>query len=369
MKIVTIVGARPQFIKGAVVSRAIREHNKAGYPFINEVILHTGQHYDENMSQVFFEELSIPAPAYNLGINGSSHGAMTGRMLERIETALQEHKPDWVLVYGDTNSTLAGALAAKKLHLRLAHVEAGLRSFNMRMPEEQNRLVADRLSDLLFCPTEAAVTNLKNEGIGTSPYGEKVINVGDVMYDALLFYSDIAVQKSLILDDLGLEPGKYVLSTIHRAESTDVPERFVNIMGALETISQDTTVVLPLHPRTRKILSRSKIPLSDIKIIDPVSYLNMIVLENKCQCIITDSGGIQKEAYFFKKPCITLRYETEWTELVNAGVNFVVGTDTNNIVEAFKSFKNKTLDFSETYYGDGKAGEKIVKVLVDDLRT
>jgi UDP-GlcNAc3NAcA epimerase len=365
MLIVTIVGARPQFIKAAVVSRAIGEHNVGGGPPINEVIVHTGQHYDGNMFQVFFEELHIPTPAYNLGIDSCSHGLMTGRMLESSEAVLQEQKPDWVLVYGDTNSTLAGTLAAKKLHLRLAHVEAGLRSFNMRMPEEQNRLVADRLSDVLFCPTKTAVTNLKKEGIGNSPYGETVLNVGDVMYDAILFYSDIAEQKSSILDRLEIQPGEYVLSTIHRAENTDVLARLENIILALREIAEETKVILPLHPRTRKILSDWKPSMLGIKVIDPVSYLDMILLEKKCQAIITDSGGIQKEAYFFQKPCITLRNETEWVELVNAGVNYLVGADKNSIMETFKSLRSGTLDFSQDFYGNGTAGEKIVEILVN----
>ncbi|NVM21052.1 MAG: UDP-N-acetylglucosamine 2-epimerase (non-hydrolyzing) [Desulfobacterales bacterium] len=358
MKIVTIVGARPQFIKAAPVSRALRE---AGH---TEFLVHTGQHYDENMSQVFFEELNIPTADYNLSVCNLAHGAMTGRMLEKIEDVLLEIRPDCVLVYGDTNSTLAGALAAKKLYLKLAHVEAGLRSFNMEMPEEQNRVVADRLSDLLFCPTETAVSNLKKEGIANSPYGETVINVGDVMYDALLFYSDIAEKRASILDRLQIERGQYVLSTIHRAENTDVPARLDSIMLALREIANEIAVILPLHPRTMKILLESTQSVRGIKIIDPVSYLEMILLEKKCQAIITDSGGLQKEAYFFHKPCITVRDETEWIELVDAGVNCVVGGDKNNIVEAFKNLQSETLDFSQKFYGNGKAGEKIVEVLV-----
>jgi len=364
MKILIIVGARPQFIKAAAVTWAIRAHNLTDGPRINQVILHTGQHYDTNMSQLFFEELDIPTPDYNLGIHNCSHGSMTGRMLESIEAALLEQKPDWVLVYGDTNSTLAGSLATKKLHIKLAHVEAGLRSFNMMMPEEQNRLVSDRLSDVLFCPTKTAVTNLKKEGIGDSPYGESVINVGDVMYDALLYCSDIAEQRSSVLERLGIKAGEYVLSTIHRAENTDVAARFKNMILALREIANQTTVILPLHPRTRKILSDLRLSVQDIKVIDPVSYLDMILLEKKCRAIITDSGGIQKEAYFFQKPCITLRDETEWIELVNAGVNYVVGADRNNIVKTFKNLQSRTLDFSQDFYGNGKAGEKIVEVLV-----
>lgn len=365
MKIVMIVGARPQFIKAAVVSWAIKAYSETGGQPINEVIIHTGQHYDANMSQLFFEELDIPAPDYNLGIHNCSHGAMTGRMLESIEAALLEQKSDWVLVYGDTNSTLAGALAAKKLHVKLAHIEAGLRSFNIRMPEEQNRLVVDRLSDVLFCPTEMAVANLKKEGTGDSPYGETVINVGDVMYDALLSCSDIAERNSSILERLGIKEREYVLSTIHRAENTDITGRLENIIAALRKIAGMAVVILPLHPRTRRILSEFELSLQDIKIIDPVSYLDMILLEKKCQAIITDSGGIQKEAYFFKKPCITLRDETEWTELVNAEVNYLVGADSNKIVQTFEDLRSRTLDFSQNFYGNGKAGEKIVEVLIE----
>lgn len=368
MKIVTIVGARPQFVKAAMVSRAIRDHNKAGGPPtpINEVILHTGQHFEWNMSRVFFDELEIPKPNYNLGINSGSHGLMTGRMVEKIEAVLKEVKPDWVLVYGDTNTTLAGTLAAKKIHLNIAHIEAGLRSFNIRMPEEQNRLVTDRLSDLLLCPTETAVINLKKEGIGNSPYGEKVINVGDVMYDALLYYSDIAEQKSSILEKLSIKPLEYVIATIHRAENTDVFARLENIILALGNIGKKTAVILPLHPRTRKILSERKSLLSNIKIIDPVSYLDMIMLEKNCQAIITDSGGVQKEAYFFHRPCITVRNETEWVELVNANVNFLAGASKKRIVKTFNFLQNAKLDFSYEFYGNGKAGEKIIKFLCND---
>lgn len=366
MKIVAIVGARPQFIKAAVVSRAIREFNAARGSAIEEILLHTGQHYNENMSQVFFDELDIPTPEYNLGITSFSHGAMTGRMLEKIEEVLLRIMPDWVLVYGDTNSTLAGALAAKKLKFNLAHVEAGLRSFNMRMPEEQNRLVTDRLSDLLFCPTETAVTNLGNEGIPISAYGQKVISVGDVMYDAVLFYSRLTESKSHILDRLGIKSGTYILSTIHRAENTDVPARLENIILALKHIASQTDVILPLHPRTRKILLDTRISTGNIKIINPVPYLDTLLLEKNCKVIITDSGGMQKEAYFFQKPCLTVRDETEWVELVNAGVNHVVGTDKKRIIETLNECHNQELDFSQQFYGNGKAGRMIVDTLLNE---
>jgi len=364
LKISTIVGARPQFIKAAVVSRAIRNLNQNGDVSIQEVIIHTGQHFDHNMSNVFFNELKIPEPNYNLGINSCIHGKMTGRMLEKIEMVLLDEKPDWVIVYGDTNSTLAGALAAKKLHIKLAHVEAGLRSFNMRMPEEQNRLVADRLSDLLFCPTENAVKNLKKEGIGESSYGERIVNVGDVMYDAVLFYLDRVGQKSSIMKELHLETGAYILATIHRAENTNDPERLGNIFFALNEIAKDRQVLLPLHPRTKTIIENLDISIEEIKIINPVGYLEMMLLERNCRVILTDSGGIQKEAYFHQKPCLTLRNETEWVELVEAGVNFLVGANPNHIIDTLNHLEKHAFNFAQEFYGDGKGGKRIVETLV-----
>jgi UDP-GlcNAc3NAcA epimerase len=301
MKIATIVGARPQFIKAAVVSRAIAKYNDDHTDAIEEIIVHTGQHFDANMSEIFFEQLSIPKPDYDLGINSCGHGEMTGRMLEDLERVLLDEKPDWVLIYGDTNSTLAGALAAKKLQIRLAHVEAGLRSFNMKMPEEQNRLVADRLADILFCPTEIAVSNLNEEGIGNSQYGERVVLVGDVMYDASIYYSNVAKSVSTILHDLNLTDGNYALATIHRAENTDDVQRLEAIFSALNELAEEVEIVLPLHPRTKKIVEQKEIDTRDITVIDPVSYLDMVMLEKHCQMILTDSGGVQKEAYFFKK--------------------------------------------------------------------
>jgi UDP-GlcNAc3NAcA epimerase len=282
-------------------------------------------------------------------------------MIEGLERVLLELHPDWVLIYGDTNSTLAGALAAKKLHLRLAHVEAGLRSFNMGMPEEQNRLVADRLSDLLFCPTKTAVSNLAAEGIGSSQYGEKVVHVGDVMYDAALFYSTAAESSSTILQALDLTDQGYALATVHRAENTDNADNLHQIFSALRNISKDLTVVLPLHPRTRKKLEQKRIETGGITTIDPVSYLDMIMLEKHCRLILTDSGGIQKEAFFFKNPCLTLREETEWVELVQAGVNILVGADQKIILQGFKRIQSATLDFSHSFYGEGTAGIKIIE--------
>lgn len=355
MKIVTIVGARPQFIKAAAVSRVIRDDyaNK-----IEEVLVHTGQHYDDNMSKVFFEELDIPKPKYNLEISGGQHGEMTGRMLEAIEKVLLEEKPDWVLIYGDTNSTLAGALAAAKLHIRVAHVEAGLRSFNMRMPEEINRILADRVSSLLFCPTETAVSNLKAEGIT-----QGVHTVGDVMYDVSLFYRDVARQRSTMLDDLSLTEDRYVLATCHRAENTDVPSRLLGIIDALAMIARNMPVVLPLHPRTRALLAQYgyEDKLSTLVIVEPVSYLDMIRLEQSAYAIVSDSGGVQKEAYFYGVPCLTTRDETEWVETVKSGWNQLVGADADRIVHAHSTLKHPSLHAQ--LYGDGQSAERIVSAI------
>lgn len=356
-KIVTIVGARPQFIKAAAVSRVIRDDYANR---IEEVLVHTGQHYDDNMSKVFFEELDIPLPKHNLEISGGQHGAMTGRMLEAIEKVLLEEKPDWVLIYGDTNSTLAGALAAAKLHIPVAHVEAGLRSFNMRMPEEINRILADRVSSLLFCPTETAVNNLNTEGITSG-----VHSVGDVMYDASLFYQDMARQRSTVLDDLNLSDDRYVLATCHRAENTDEPNRLLGIVNALMNIASDMPVVLPLHPRTRGLLAQHGLTdkLGALKVIEPVSFLDMIRLEQSAYAIVSDSGGVQKEAYFYGVPCLTTRDETEWVETVESGWNQLVGADTARIVNAYLTLKRPAL--RPQLYGDGQAAELIIKILVD----
>lgn len=364
MRVASVVGARPQFIKAAVVSRVMREFNASGSESIEELIIHTGQHYDENMSKVFFRELDIPIPSWNLGIGNCSHGAMTGRMLEKIEDVLCRIQPDWVLVYGDTNSTLAGALAAKKMNLKLAHVESGLRSFNIRMPEEQNRIVSDRLSDLLFCPTETAVENLRVEGIPSLPYGQKVMNVGDVMYDATLYYLSLAETRSDVKRRLDITQGEYILCTIHRAENTNEASRLLHIVSALKEIAHETKVIFPLHPRTRRILMEARVNTGDIKVVDPVSYFDMLILEKGCKCIITDSGGVQKEAYFLQKPCITIRDETEWIELVRAGVNFLVCAERKKIIDAVKEWPSRGLDFSQKFYGSGDAGKKIVESLL-----
>lgn len=354
MKIITIVGARPQFIKAAVVSREIAKH-----PHIQEIIVHTGQHFDVNMSDVFFDEMDIPKPIYNLNINGVNHGEMTGLMLTGIEKILIQEKPDWVLVYGDTNSTMAGALAAKKLHIKLAHVEAGLRSYNMNMPEEINRILTDRISDILFCPTEAAVNNLVNEGFLT--FNSRIINCGDVMYDGALYYSSKSKFKSSIVTDLGYE--KYVLATIHRAENTDDLSRLISITEAFNSINSEITIIVPLHPRTRKIIENNNIKC-DFKIIDPIGYFDMIELIRNSQFVMTDSGGLQKEAYFFKKYCLTLRDETEWMELVNNGFNFLVGANKSIIIGAVSNLK-KDFIVSTNLFGDGNASKVIIDALLD----
>ena len=360
MKILTVVGARPQIVKAAVVSRAINDYNnKSAGKEIEEVIVHTGQHYDANMSDVFFEEMCIPRPAYNLHLGGGTHGAMTGRMLEKLEEVMLTEKPDVVLVYGDTDSTLAGSLAAAKLHIPVAHVEAGLRSFNMRMPEEINRALTDRVSRWLFCPTETAMENLRSEGY--SNLGAEKLCIGDVMYDAALFYRAQNKVSDVIRE---LADGDYYLVTVHRAENTDSPERMAGIFGALEEIAQHTKVVLPLHPRTRKVLSEMGMTLKHVTCIEPVGYFDMLYLQGHCQAIFTDSGGVQKEAFFAGKPCVTLRDETEWIELVKCGYNTLVGADREKILTAEKSFSGLQLDFSKPLYGDGHAGDKIVQSIL-----
>lgn len=353
-KIVTIVGARPQFIKASAVSAAI-----LAAPDMEEVIVHTGQHYDANMSDIFFEELGIPRPAYNLDIHGGSHGAMTGQMLEGIERLLVDLRPDAVLVYGDTNSTLAGALAAAKLHIPIAHVEAGLRSFNMKMPEEVNRILTDRISDWLFTPTNEACDHLQREGVSPN----RIHNVGDVMFDVALLHGGRVGSEGGALQRLALEPGRYVLATIHRAENTDVPQRLEHIIDALIALAGELTVIWPVHPRTRTILSRSD-RWSDIeraiRIIDPVRYLDMVQLEKFAALIATDSGGVQKEAFFYEVPCVTLRDETEWTELIEAGWNRLAPPLS---IEAMLSAFHAALGSKGTPiapYGRGDAAQTIV---------
>ena len=379
MKILTIIGARPQFIKAAPVSLAIAEHNRLT-PHISpltEIIIHTGQHFDADMSDVFFKELNIPRPDYNLGINSASHGVMTGRMLEKIEEILTKEKPGWVLVYGDTNSTLAGALAAIKLHIPVAHVEAGLRSFNREMPEEHNRVLTDHCTDVLFCPTETAVNNLRNEGFTNivndgklvesidpslfAPHASPLtLNIGDTMYDAVLQFSEIAQRRSTILEDLGIKPKEYLLATIHRPYNTDIPGNLQNILSAFIEINEP--IIFPVHPRTRqKLTGLPSHQLKNLQCISPVGYLDMLILEQNARAILTDSGGVQKEAYFFGVPCVTIRTETEWVETVGAGWNIVVGAEREKIVKAVRCFK--TDNPRPKFYGDGHAAEKIVDIL------
>jgi len=358
MKIVNVVGARPQFIKLAPILKAIERHNKThNNQIIHEVLVHTGQHYDYEMSQVFFDELGLKAPDYHLGVGSGTHGYQTGEMLKRMEEVLLKEKPDLVMVYGDTNTTLAGALAAAKLHIPVAHVEAGLRSFNRKMPEEINRVLTDHISDLLFCPTQTAVENLRREGI------EKGVHlVGDVMYDAVLLYLDLAEKKSQIMEQLGLKPKSYALDTVHRAENTDRPERLQAIFEGLERVAKEgLSVVLPLHPRTRKQLNALGIHPKEVQVLDPVSYLDMLVLEKNARVILTDSGGVQKEAFFFRVPCVTMREETEWVETVEAGWNTLVGYNSEKIAQAAREAQSGVE--SAWPYGDGRAGERIVNLL------
>lgn len=353
-KILTIVGARPQFVKAAALSRAL---NKYG---IEEILVHTGQHFDENMAEIFFRQMEIPEPKYNLGINSLSHGAMTGRMLEEIEKVLLIEKPSAVVVFGDTNSTLAGALAATKLHIPVAHIEAGLRSFNMKMPEEVNRILTDRISEYLFCPNENAIANLKNEGFDN--FGSHILNCGDVMYDVALYYSKLSADHSTIVSDLKLEPGKFLLTTLHRQENTDDPAILDSLIFTLNKLSNNYKIVLPIHPRTRKIIELRGFKLN-FNPIDPVGYFDMIELLKNCAFVISDSGGLQKEAFFFEKHCLVIRNETEWTELVEMGYNFLTGTVSAKILETVEYLNKYNVKFDKKPYGDGNAAEKIALVL------
>lgn len=356
MKIVSIVGARPQFIKASSVSKALRQTK------LQEFIIHTGQHYDYAMSRALFDEMELPAPNVNLEVGSGTHGKQTGEMLMKIEKVLIVEKPDWVIVYGDTNSTLAGALSAVKLHIPVAHVEAGMRSFNKVMPEEHNRILTDHCSDLLFCPTKVSVENLKNEGIICG-----VHLVGDVMYDSVLYNIKLAEKKSKILKKLKLKPKSYMLATIHRAENTDHSNRLRSIFEAFEQISSDEIpVIIPLHPRTQKIMSEYGLSLKYAQVIKPVTYLDMLLLEKYAKMILTDSGGVQKEAFWMKVPCITLRNETEWGETVETGWNVVIGTDKEKIVKTVKSFK--TGNSLPELYGNGRAAERIVEILAEEFK-
>ncbi len=323
IRVLTVIGARPQFVKAAVVSRALLALG------VRERIVHTGQHYDPSMSDIFFREMGIPEPAYQLGVGSGPHGQQTGAMLEGIERIILGERPDWLLVYGDTNSTLAGALAAAKLHVPVAHVEAGLRSFNRRMPEEVNRITTDHLSSLLLCPTATAVAHLQAEGVIDAPerhgFSQRVLRVGDVMYDATILFGKVAAERSRALESVGVHLGRFDLATIHRAENTDDPARIQVIVEALVRTGSRRPVVWPVHPRTRKLLAMDgrseRLAASGVRLIDPVGYLDMLMLERSARCVITDSGGVQKEAFFAGVPCVTLRDETEWVELVDLGWN------------------------------------------------
>ena len=362
MKIVTIVGNRPHFVKAAVVSRALALSNENHYRKASEIILHTGQHYDYNMSGTFFKCLSMPTPDYNLNVGPGKTDEMIAAMKDGIEKILLFEKPDWVLVYGDTNSTLAGALVASELKIPVAHVEAGLRSFNHRMAEERNRIATDHVSQLLYAPTDTAVTNLQREGITRG-----VIKSGDVMLDAFIHFKAKAEKCSKILEQLRLSKDHYLLATVHRQENTDDAQRLTNIFNAFEELSQmNRPVILPLHPRTRMKLQQHKIPIDrfpKVRIIEPVTYLDMIQLEVNANMILTDSGGVQKEACFAGVPCITLREETEWVETVDAGINVVVGTDKDAILEGVAKVTKKSDNLSFDLYGDGNAARIIVESL------
>lgn len=353
-KILTVIGARPQFIKCAPVSRVIRQ------AFI-EVLVHTGQHYDENMSQIFFSELNIPKPDYNLEIGSGNHGKQTGRMLEALEKVMLTEKPDAVIVYGDTNSTLAGVLAASKLLIPVIHIEAGLRSFNMQMPEEQNRIIADKLSTYLFCPTSRALENLCSENIS-----KNVFNVGDVMYDSTMQNITIAESKSTIMDKLNLVHKEFILATIHRAENTDSVERLESIFCALHESNE--SIIMPIHPRTRRFIDSYGIHVSsNIRLLAPLGYFDMIVLEKNAKKVVTDSGGVQKEAFFLNTPCIVTRDETEWNELIEIGANILVGSDKDKITAGIQGFDGGKHGNNSNIYGDGHSAEKIFKIVKHNI--
>lgn len=389
IKIVSVVGARPQFVKMAAICKDIESHNRrVDADPIEHVVIHTGQHYDIQMSDVFFDELGIPEPEHNLEVGSGTHAAQTGSMLQRTERVLMEERPDIALVYGDTNSTLAGALAAAKLHIPVAHVEAGLRSYRKHMPEEVNRVATDHLSTVLFCPSERAIENLQHEGFvkafgngrrvttedirGLSPVEYSVdrpltVNVGDVMFDSVLHLLSVAEGRSDVIDRLSLKKGRYYLTTVHRAENTDRPENLRGIIRALNCLAdRRTDVLFPIHPRTKKALSALEAEKihSNVEVIDPVSYLDMLVLEQNASMILTDSGGVQKEAFFLQVPCVTLREETEWMETVDAGWNILAGADPERILKAIDELAGIELERQlPRIYGDGKAADYITQIL------
>lgn len=377
IKLVTIIGARPQIIKASALSRAIRNHFSED---IQEIIVHTGQHYDENMSNVFFEEMEIPKPQYNLQVGSCSHGKQTAMMIQGIEELLLKEKPDFIVLYGDTNSTLAGAIAASKIHIPIVHIEAGLRSFNKSMPEEINRIMCDHASTLLFSPTQTGFKNLIAEGFNPknkAPFNADnpgIYHCGDVMYDNSLYFADLAENNSSILKKLNIDPQEYLLGTIHRDNNTDIPIRFNAIFNALDQISRahKIPIVLPLHPRTSKLLEKNLVSATYesvvanpfIKIIPAVSFFDMVVLEKNARLILTDSGGVQKEAYFYQKPCIILRSETEWKEIIEQGAGIVSDANEENIIHAFDHFSNTKKIKFPPIFGDGKAAEFICKEII-----
>jgi UDP-GlcNAc3NAcA epimerase len=350
------VGARPQFIKAAALSKAIIEDER-----IEEVLVHTGQHFDENMSDIFFSEMQIPKPKYQLSVHGLNHGAMTGRMLEQIEEVILAENPDVLLVYGDTNSTLAGALAAKKLKVKVAHVEAGLRSFNMAMPEEVNRILTDRISDYLFCPTDTAIQNLNNEGF--AHFDAKISNSGDIMFDSMLLFSKYIDKASDPVKLLSSQP--FILCTLHRAENTDDESRLRGIFEALNTVAEEKGIILPLHPRTRQKIKQITLH-KNLQVIDPVGYFEMLYLLRHCDLVMTDSGGLQKEAFFNKKFCLTLRDETEWTELVENNCNLLAGADKDEIIKKYNMLKGRQFTETRNFYGDGQTAIHIIETLLKD---
>ena len=380
MRIVSIVGARPQFIKLLPIAQELARRQESGANSPTHLVIHTGQHYDYEMSQVFFNRLGLPNPQYHLDVGAGSHGQQTGRMLERIEEVLLRDSPDLVIVYGDTNSTLAGSLAAAKLHILSAHVEAGLRSFNRDMPEETNRVVSDHTSDILFCPSKTAVENLRREGFtshldhaslsgGDGAHGPVdlpvVAHVGDVMYDALLTSVDVAAEQSRIMEQLSVQTHEYLLATVHRAENTDNLDRLQQILSALSELSRSTRVIVPLHPRTRKAIDASQgeldVDLSRIEMVPPVDYLDMLWLTKNARAVLTDSGGVQKECYWLRVPCITLRDETEWSDTVECGANVLAGANHERIVRAVHQPPQPS---SHPHaYGDGRGAQKILDIL------
>lgn len=375
MKLLTIIGARPQIIKAAAISRAVKNEFSSQ---IEEKILHTGQHYDANMSQVFFDELGIPQPDFNLGVGSGRHGEQTAKMISGIEQTLLDEHFDGIILYGDTNSTLAGGVAASKIHVPVFHIEAGLRSFNMAMPEEVNRIVCDQLSSICFAPTQTAVDNLRREGFMDSPATfrnggrRRVCNCGDVMYDNSIYFATLARERCSIMQDLGLQPDGYILATVHRDNNTDTPERLNAILQALADIAQQDNipVILPLHPRTKKILENQHSdflqPSSPIRIIPPASFFEINMLEQNARIVMTDSGGVQKEAFFFAKPCVILRPETEWVEIVNHGAGIIADADYQRIVQAYRQLVDHPVRFPHLF-GDAHAAEKILQTIIDYL--